>query len=494
MVRRNVAIATLSFASALTQTVTAENEPIPQPECNASKPVTLRYSNTSARLYIEAGEAGERGGCVSLNEIFEQRGGNSPLYAVDPESGARSDNATGTWLLTEDLYVEDGITLNVHGGEDGDADELRILSVPGTVLNLRAHGGSLSFLNTKVVSWDEEAMTYDTNVTDGRSYVSVISEVINDDVNYTCEGNPKNNMGEARMDIVDSEVGYLGYNASESYGLTWKVRGFCTNGSNPEIFDTVNVYGNIYNSKIHDNYFGIYTYGHQQGDWRENDMYDNIQYGFDPHDDSDLLNIHDNTVWGNGNHGIIASKRCNNVSIQNNVVWGGDQAGLFLHRSTDYAIVKGNWVYNNSDAGLAIMESYNANVTDNVFENNKYGIRFSVGSNDNVFSDNIIDNSTKYGVYSYEGSDLPYVSATGRSQDNVFSGNQISGGLETIKLKESDGTAFIDNTFDAVTTIRFNDSTEVLMMGNTGLEYVDVKVNNGACFDDDSDSEFEPTC
>ena len=45
-------------------------------------------------------------------------------------------------------------------------------------------------------------------------------------------------------------------------------------------------------------------------------MHDNTAYGFDPHDDSDFLTIHDNEVYNNGNHGIIASKRCNGVSIQ----------------------------------------------------------------------------------------------------------------------------------------------------------------------------------
>lgn len=80
--------------------------------------------------------------------------------------------------------------------------------------------------------------------------------------------------------------------------------------------------------------------GHQQGDWRRNKMHDNTAYGFDPHDDSDYLNIHDNVVYNNGNHGIIASKRCNDVSIQNNEVYNGDNAGLFLHRSSDNAIVK----------------------------------------------------------------------------------------------------------------------------------------------------------
>ena len=90
----------------------------------------------------------------------------------------------------------------------------------------------------------------------------------------------------------------------------------CTDLSNVDIFDDISVYGNIYDSDIHHNHFGVYTYGHQQGDWRRNKMHDNTVYGFDPHDDSDFLTIHDNEVYDNGNHGIIASKRCNGVSIQ----------------------------------------------------------------------------------------------------------------------------------------------------------------------------------
>lgn len=72
-------------------------------------------------------------------------------------------------------------------------------------------------------SWDEGAGTYDTDYSNGRSYISVVSEVIVDP-DEDCEGYAKNDMGEARMDIVSSEIGYLGYQASESYGLTWKVR------------------------------------------------------------------------------------------------------------------------------------------------------------------------------------------------------------------------------------------------------------------------------
>ena len=96
----------------------------------------------------------------------------------------------------------------------------------------------------------------------------------------------------------------LGYDAAESYGIAYKVRGFCKDLSNPEIFDEVSVYGDILGSDIHHNYFGHYSYGHQGGNWSYNEMHDNIGYGFDPHDDSDYLTIHNNHVYNNGWHGI----------------------------------------------------------------------------------------------------------------------------------------------------------------------------------------------
>lgn len=83
---------------------------------------------------------------------------------------------------------------------------------------------------------------------------------------------------------------------------------------------------------------------------------------------------------------------------------------------------------------------------------------------------------------------------SGRSQNNVFIENEISGGDESIKLKQSDGTVFKDNNFSDTETIRFDDATEVLMKGNSGLSGVELKVTNGACFDEDSDDDFEPTC
>ncbi|CAN0523061.1 unnamed protein product, partial [Scytosiphon promiscuus] len=98
----------------------------------------------------------------------------------------------------------------------------------------------------------------------------------------------------------------------------------------------------------------------------------------------------------------------------------------------------------------------------------------------------------RYNTYTYLGSDAPDVADSGRSQDNVFQENTIVGGLESIKLMDSDGTQFIDNVFEDAKTIRVTDARNTLMSGNTGLNNSKLKVANGASFDARSDSGYEP--
>ena len=265
-----------------------------------------------------------------------------PIYILDEDNDI--DYAptafTGKWLLTAELYIRKGAVFYCKGTDiDGDCDELRIQSTGSDDYHeVRGHGGSLYFENTLVTSWDTPNKQPQEDYEGGRSFLNCVSEYESDD---TCIGQPKNDYGECRMDIINSEMGYMGFFDSESYGLTWKVRGFCKDLSNPEVFENTNVYGDIINSDIHHMYYGMYSYGHQGGVWTDNKMHDNVQYGFDPHDDSDYLTIARNEVYNNGNHGIIASKRCNNVEIYDNEVYdGGEEAvGIFLHRSSDYALV-----------------------------------------------------------------------------------------------------------------------------------------------------------
>ena len=108
-----LAILALELAAAITDTP-SPNEPIPKPRCEPM-PVQLRYKRSSPRrLVLQSVDGSSRGGCVRLSQIWKALGNISPLHAVDPVTGAVSSKRTGTWLLTEELFVEDGITLLVR--------------------------------------------------------------------------------------------------------------------------------------------------------------------------------------------------------------------------------------------------------------------------------------------------------------------------------------------------------------------------------------------
>lgn len=94
---------------------TSPNHAIAKPGCDVNATVSLRYSSSSKRLYVESPDGVTRGGCVTLKKIWTELGGATPLFAVNASTGNVSDVATGTWLLTETLYVKHGITLQVRG-------------------------------------------------------------------------------------------------------------------------------------------------------------------------------------------------------------------------------------------------------------------------------------------------------------------------------------------------------------------------------------------
>lgn len=203
----------------------------------------------------------EGGGCATLTDLFNARmdkyGPKGPLYVMDDDDNVdyKSTKPTGKWFLASELYVEDGVTLEVHGTDiGGDCDALRIQSEGSKFHEIRAHGGNLHFENTIVTSWDTSIKGPTDDYKNGRSYINCVSEKA---PKVSCEGAAKNNMGECRMDIINSEMGYLGWADSESYGLTWKVRGYCVDGSNPEVFEDTNVYGDIQSSDIHHMYYGM---------------------------------------------------------------------------------------------------------------------------------------------------------------------------------------------------------------------------------------------
>lgn len=431
---------------------------------------TYRHASSSNRIYVEGG------GTATLSEIKAALP-KAPLALVDA--------AAGIWQLDANLLIEDGTALLLHGSAaGGDVNELRLRSDGAGFIEITADHGTISLRNTRVQSWDAATNAPDTHVSDGRAFMRVRSRLSSDGLSAL----------ESRMDVISSEVAYLGYAAAEAYGLVWKVLG--STASVPDLYERVQVRGDILDSYIHHNYFGIYTFGHQGGRWADNEVAYNVQYGIDPHDDSDALLIENNFVHHNGNHGIIASKRCDHVTIRNNRSWDNVGNGVMLHRSSDDGLVEGNDIRRNTDSGVAIFASNRSTIRNNlIVDNGKAGMRFSMGANDSYVEKNEIAGSGQMGIYFYIGTDVPEPGSDGRNRRNVFVDNLIRDGVgpDAIKATDADETRFIGNRFvGAGQVMRFIRSSGVEMIDNTMPRDAAVRLTGSSAVPTDAYFETQP--
>ncbi|MDP2314132.1 MAG: right-handed parallel beta-helix repeat-containing protein [Pseudomonadota bacterium] len=389
---------------------------------------SVRWAGMSNRLYVSGDVR------CTLTELKALAPVETPLQLVDP--------AQHIWLLGANLILDGGATLVLDGVKrGGDVNELRLKSNndsdPTAWVEVRAQHGTLLIRSTKVTSWDEAAGGPDLEYDTGRAFVRAVSYL---DVDGTTAR-------ESRMDVIDSEIAYLGYYAAESYGLVWKVR-----ATTPDVFDEVDVLGDVKDSFIHDNYFGMYTYGAFGMNVINNEVYNNIQYGIDPHDDSDMLVFEENFTHDNGNHGFICSMRCDGLTVRHNTSKANVGTGFMLHRAVQDTVVEFNVAEGNTDAGFAIMDSHQNIVRDNIARGNKYGVRLSVGASENVIENNQLTDNGLYGIYMYQGTDLPTIN-DGCPADNVFAGNVIArSGDRGIRASYANRNEFLDNTFRESTT------------------------------------------
>ncbi|MFI7613804.1 right-handed parallel beta-helix repeat-containing protein [Nonomuraea terrae] len=213
----------------------------------------------------------------------------------------------------------------------------------------------------------------------------------------------------------------------------------------------------------------------------------NISYGLDPHDDSDHLTITGNSFHDNGNHGLICSKGCDHLLIAGNhsyrngippYIPEGDEDptdnqvhGIMLHRGVTDTIVEDNVVDDHPNgAGIAIFDSVGNVVRNNEITGAEYGLRYSVGTRDTATTGNVVTDSAKYAVFTYQGSDLPvHTGTSGRPANLLFSGNTFDGADSNIvKVNDADGVRFTGNVFTGSTgAVRMQNSTDTAYAGNS---------------------------
>ena len=414
---------------------------------NACEAQDMRWARSSNNFYINGSVT------CTLSDIA-QVAKPEVLELVDPDSN--------TWILRSNLRLTEGARLNLHGSPvGGDVDQLRLASpgLLGDPIYIRAHWGTIDIRNTFITSWDESTGGVQYDDSDGRSYIHARS--------FLDGSIPR----ESYMNIIDSEISYLGYHSAEAYGLVWKVL-----GHQEGLYDQVKVSGIVRNNDIHHNYMGFYSYGAEDMDIVNNNIHHNISYGIDPHDDSDYLNITGNFSHHNGRHGIICSRRCNNLIIADNRV-SHNLHGIMLHREVTDTIVENNVVHSNRDTGIVLFESHYNTVKNNIVTDNRNGIRLSLGSHHNLIDNNIIKDNNRYGLYFFKGSNQPETT-DGRPRFNTLQNNLVANHERAIKMTDADDNFFGSNVIEGTTNLTIYSSQNNQFFDNQFPDYLSAKIKS----------------
>lgn len=358
------------------------------------------------------------------------------LYAELQDETLLANQGDGIYLLKANLELSAHTTLLIEGPT---VSWLKLQSDAVQSVRIYSRSGSILISDVKISSWDTQRGDYDHNYADGRSHIRI---------------------NDGRMDIVNADIGYLGGpmlnpQGGGSYGLSWRI-------SNAEQFGAQLTTGYVENSRIHHNYFGIYTFGATGMVIRNNKVYENVQYGIDPHDDSNNFLVEGNAVYNNGNHGIIFSKRCFNNVIRHNRVINNRLHGIMLDQQTNRNSVYDNYLLDNVD-GVVLVDSNDNAIYDNQIISNQQGLRLSRDSMHNVISDNRITNSIKHGIHLYEGAAQNWIvenqierggaGAYIRTSGNFVLNNQIAESQRGIYLRgEVSGNHIYHNAFSGAAT------------------------------------------
>ena len=253
--------------------------------------------------------------------------------------------------------------------------QIKINSTGGDAHYIEVRGNMLVD-SVKITGWDTKNNGFAKTNYNGkmpRSYIKVV------------EGKDSS----AKADITNSEIAYLGYNASRSFGLSYYA------GAD----------SSIRNNKIHNLWYGFYSANYKLGVYNQtienNHFYNNTLYGIDPHSGSHHLVIRNNTVNDNGKHGIICSKHCYNLLIEKNRVFNNFDRGIMLDKNITKSIIRNNTVAGNTVQIAIHTLSDNNEVYDNNLYGGEAGIEISDRSGNNTVHDNVI-RGADYGIYLLE--------------------------------------------------------------------------------------------
>lgn len=387
------------------------------------------------------------------------------------DSSILKNEGNGTWLLNSNLSIADGADFTI------DSNDTKWLKINSTTSKNAYHiqvTGNLKIDLVKITSWNSTTNNYAE--TDGIIHRASITI-------------PKNAVGTAY--ISNSELAYLGYDASPYQGLSYY-------GGDGAI---------IRNNTIHNLWYGFYSNGRANMIIEDNHVYDNVKYGLDPHTGTRDMMISNNRVHDNAGLGIVCSLDCNNITIVGNEIYRNKIGALLLSRNVMNSLVSNNSVYDEIK-GLVLSESHNNEIHNNNVSNTDVAIEIKAGSSENKISENSIAsaivyainivkdakqntishnnvfNSHEYGICVHNNgnnntitenyvskSAVTGICVANQSSGNLVKSNFINGSLRNgIRVSDSDSnnnTVSYNEINDATIGLLVDNNTNSLIMQNT---------------------------
>jgi parallel beta-helix repeat protein len=345
-----------------------ERRTVPPPATSdPAKPCTKATSGDAAPGPSAAGSSSGSVGAVldrSTNTIRITSGTGITLERLSKAIGnptALKELAPGEWLAGANIEINKGASVTLS---PPDVTWLKLRSVGPNFANLKVFGGALAVNGVCISSWDDTKQQVDTNPVDGRGFL------------LARDG--------GQMTVDKSQLAYLGYGETQSYGLSWR-----TEGSG----------GHVADSDLSHLYFGVYSFDVGGLSITNNNVHDSVLYGIDPHTGSHNLKIQNNVVHDNGKHGIILAEDCVDSDISGNIVYRNNHHGIVLYQHSDRNTIVNNETFLNASQGININESGNNVIQGNkIYDNGESGIGIAQTGQDNALRQNDVRGNKQDGV------------------------------------------------------------------------------------------------
>ena len=294
-----------------------------------------------------------RGGQLARQIAFDATGpvGLEEIAAAVSDSEWIAVPGPGIFELSAALVQDPGTELRIATPA---VREVRLITNPGVFIG--GQSARARFEGVTLTSWDRTLGAPSVDIKHPRPFVLYEKG--------------------SRLDIVDSDVGFLGSDRTSAYGVSWRVGGTT---------------GEVLRSRFHHCFFGIYTYEAKDMVFRHNVFSDNTYYGFDPHDYSTGLVVEDNEAYGNGSHGFIVSRYVTGSTLARNYSHDNGGNGIVVDYRSDGNRIVANRVERNAKDGIVLNGSSGNVVEGNQVASNRVGIRASHENKDNRIVGNRLD-------------------------------------------------------------------------------------------------------